>query len=388
MSEHSIFYYPYADFKNEQLPLLKVAALYFDKLYILDPHKASYAPNSVTLEIDGTVENNLRLLADPSISILKYISPAEVLGKYEQEIAKAVRADMEDEAFQSLCRASWQAARWELALEKVTKELQQDMAMQRLMGELPRAVADPQTWYLEAEAPYDFRRGGYPLALGESIMLNHALFGGLLYTGSTPLTDNRFHSQVLALKMRRAMKIPAVREVYEDLVRQRQLKADLLVASALTDSQLKLPVLNPKMPLEEVLEYRAKYADALQEARDKLGWMARRIEAEPWSDEFASELEHKTIPDIADELKEVRKARDSYLKSRRRRALVGGGVVVSAATVLLTVFAAPITPVALVIAGLSLYTGVAIPGAEWLLNRSDDKKTMQENGLHYLLMYK
>src|SRR6266700_6170803 len=55
--------------------------------------------------------------------------------------------------------------------------------------------------------------------------------------------------------MRRAMKIPAVREVYEDLVRQRQLKADLLVASALTDSQLKLPVLNPKMRLEEVLEY-------------------------------------------------------------------------------------------------------------------------------------
>ncbi len=108
---------------------------------------------------------------------------------------------MEDEAFQSLCRASGQAARWELALEKVPKELQQDMAMQRLMGELPRAVADPQTWYLEAEAPYDFRRGGYPLALGESIMLNHALFGGLLYTGSTPLTDNRFHSQVLALKI-------------------------------------------------------------------------------------------------------------------------------------------------------------------------------------------
>ena len=398
MSEHSIFYYPYADLKNEQLPLLKVAALYFDKLYILNPHQASYAPNSVTLEIDGTVENDLRLLdgrEDPSIRILEYISPAEVLGKYEQEIAKAVRADMEDEAFQSLCRVSGQAVRWELALEKVPKELQQDQAMlqqdqamQRLMGELPRAVADPQTWYLEAEAPYDFRRGGYPLALGESIMINHALFGGLLYTGSTPLTDDPFHNRVLDLKIQRAKKILAVRQVLEDRIRQRQLRADLLVASVLTDSQLKLPVLNPKMPLEEVLEYRAKYADALQEARDKLGWMARRIEAEPWSDEFASELEHKTIPDIADELKEVRKARDSYLKSRRRRALVGSGVVVSAATVLLTVFAAPITPVALVIAGLSLYTGVAIPGAEWLLNRSDDKKTMQENGLHYLLMYK
>jgi len=62
--------------------------------------------------------------------------------------------------------------------------------------------------------------------------------------------------------------------------------------------------------------------------------------------------------------------------------------VVSAATVLLTVFAAPITALARVIAGLSLYTGVAVPGAEQLLNRSDDEKAMQENGLHYLLIYK
>ena len=55
----------------------------------------------------------------------------------------------------------------------------------------------------------------------------------------------------------------------------------------------------------------------MRQARDKLGWMARRIEAEPWSQEFATELEHKTIPDIATELDEARKARDAWLKSRR-----------------------------------------------------------------------
>ena len=37
MTEHNLFYYPYASFTNQQLPLLKVAALYFDKLVILDP---------------------------------------------------------------------------------------------------------------------------------------------------------------------------------------------------------------------------------------------------------------------------------------------------------------------------------------------------------------
>jgi len=37
MAEHNLFYYPYAFFTNAQLPLLKVAALYFDKPAILDP---------------------------------------------------------------------------------------------------------------------------------------------------------------------------------------------------------------------------------------------------------------------------------------------------------------------------------------------------------------
>ena len=37
MNEHSIFYFPYASFTNAQLPLMKVAALYFDKLVIVGP---------------------------------------------------------------------------------------------------------------------------------------------------------------------------------------------------------------------------------------------------------------------------------------------------------------------------------------------------------------
>lgn len=43
MTEHNLFYYPYASFTNAQLPLLKVAALYFDKLVTLDSVGASWA---------------------------------------------------------------------------------------------------------------------------------------------------------------------------------------------------------------------------------------------------------------------------------------------------------------------------------------------------------
>ena len=42
MTVHNLFYYPYASFTNAQLLLLKVAALYFDKLVILDPVGASW----------------------------------------------------------------------------------------------------------------------------------------------------------------------------------------------------------------------------------------------------------------------------------------------------------------------------------------------------------
>ena len=43
MTEHNLFYYPFASFTSAQLPLLKVAALYFDRLVILDPVGASWA---------------------------------------------------------------------------------------------------------------------------------------------------------------------------------------------------------------------------------------------------------------------------------------------------------------------------------------------------------
>lgn len=37
MTENNLFYYPYASFTDAQLPLLKMPALYFDKLVFLDP---------------------------------------------------------------------------------------------------------------------------------------------------------------------------------------------------------------------------------------------------------------------------------------------------------------------------------------------------------------
>ena len=62
MGQHAVFYYPYASLGADQSLLLKAAALYFDKLYILDPLKASWATIG-----PGERETDLRLLESEGI---------------------------------------------------------------------------------------------------------------------------------------------------------------------------------------------------------------------------------------------------------------------------------------------------------------------------------
>jgi hypothetical protein len=408
MSQHNLFYYPYASFTNEQLPLLKVAALYFDKLTILDPVGASW----VTVGADHVARDAITLLKNSGI--LDVVTPADVLAKYAGPLTEAVRRDMADREFLDLCDTQVQATgkqRWTLSLAKVPQQLQTDQAMRHLMGEFAREVAknsgqfrekagvNPGEYYEYAERgqAFDEYRDGYggnveyryadfPLALGEAIMMNHALFTGLLHSGATPITDDPFHSQVLAHKLQRIAQEPAIRQAIASRADQRRLKAEALAAAALTDAQVKLPILHPAVPLAEVLEYRQKNPDALAKVRETLGLMARRIEAEPWSPDFANEIETKTVPELIVQLTDAAKARDAWLGTAATKSwLKAAGIAVGAASAVLAVVTAPVTPVALAIAGLGIVSGSAIPGAEWLLDWRDGKKTIQENGLHYLL---
>jgi hypothetical protein len=430
MADYTLFYYPYASFTDAQLPLLKVAALYFDKLVLLDPVGASWD----TVGADYQAREAVRQLKDAGI--LEIVTPATVLAKYEDQIAAAVRQDMGDPEFLELCENQSRASgkqRWTLSLAKVPQDLQTDQTMRHLMGDFARDVASKTAYaaddyiehiealsslpgnnqpipynlteraatyrrYAESGQAYDESREGYrgdtveyryadfPLALGEAIMMNHALFAGLLHAGATPITDDPFHNLALTHKLQRTVKDPAIRQIVNDRARARQIKIETVATTTLTDAQLNLPVLNPQLPIEEVLKYRQKHKDALGQARETLGWMARRIENEPWSEDFARELERKMIPDIARNLIEARKARDAWLNSESGRlALSAARITVGAAVAVLALFAVPVTPVALATAGLSLVSGVAIPGAEWLLELREGKKSVQENGLHFLL---
>ena len=95
MTEHSVFYYPYASFTDVQAPLLKAVALYFDKLYILDPEKAS---GGIVGAED--VVQDVALL--DSEGLLERVAPEEILLKYEDLITDAVRDDLQDQTYEAL----------------------------------------------------------------------------------------------------------------------------------------------------------------------------------------------------------------------------------------------------------------------------------------------
>jgi hypothetical protein len=276
--------------------------------------------------------------------------------------------------------------------------------MQRLMGDVSRTLSSDLGQYDEMYAEYsevydeyregdagviEYRYADYPLPLGEAIMINHALFGGLLHTGATPLTDDAFHNQVLDLKIQRARDIPEVRATLEDRAKQRQLKRDHLAMTGLTD--LDLAIISPEMPMAEILEYRHQHGDKLEQARKELGWLAREISQKPWSSEFGDELETKTIPAVRTTLEESKKARDAWLKSDRgKKALQLAGLTLGAAasTISLVLSPTPLLPVAVVTGVLGLVSGTAIPGMELALDWRQGKREAAENGLHYLLEIK
>ena len=345
--------------------------------------------------------------------ILERIAPEEVLKKYENTIGDAIRTDMLDTEFLQLCDRSGRAEFWTLALAKIPKEIREDpkfkpldRSMQRLMGDLPGSIELDVSGYDEvyAEAAQnryressvfdetrssgnrkiEYRYSDYPLPLGESIMVNHALIAGLLHTGATPMTDDAFHNKVLAHKLDRASQIPEVAKILEKRVDKRQLKKAQLAMAALTD--VELPLLSPDLPLDAILQYRLDHQSELAEAREVLGTMARKIKGEPWSDDFADEMECTTIPQIQEILDKCHTTRGKWLKSGKgRQALTGLGLAAGGIAAVMTFVATPAAPVALTVVALGLVSGTAIPGLEWLLDWKDGKKSGNENGLHYFL---
>jgi hypothetical protein len=397
--EHSIFYYPYANFTDNKSPLLKAAALYFDKLFILEPEKV-YQGQTGTYEL-GKTDECVNFLRDKNRNIIEPIRPEEVLYQFEKEISDAIRGDLNDPEFVSLCEKSGKHPYWKLAMEKIPKEIREDpkfkpldQSMQKIMGEIPKSILNDIEWYTEdiahqyKEYPgvYDelrytreYRIATFPLALGESIMLNHALFAGLLLKQCIPITDEDFHYQLLALKIKRALKNKNFQQILE--VRN-HLKTNQLAFQVLTGNAIDLPGFKPNTPIDTIWNFREKHSDELKSIRFKMAQMAYKIENEPWSADFQVDLKYNIIPDFKKEIKEFKKAQNSWLKTA---GLLAGTI---AATISLIINPTPVITIAAIGSSLGLFSDNVVPCIEWFKDWRDGKHLGQESGLNYMIKFK
>jgi hypothetical protein len=392
MSNQVIFYYPYANFTNDSSPILCAAALYFDKLYVLDPLKASQGrPGAFVF---GEDSKDATLLEQAGI--LERIQPAEVLEKYADQIKASFKEDLEDKEFIDLCNSMGRAATWELALEKVPENLKLDSSMSKAMGETPRSVVDEVSQYNETVASfhgkdlmYDeprgkrvYRLGSYPLPVGESIMLNHALYAGLVMKEAVPVTDDDFHSRVFARKIERALKHPDFAKIMEKREKLRGLRSGQSAYHLLTGFEVEMPGFKPGTRLEQVLRFREKHASELQRARFELERTAYDMETVPLTGEFLDDLKFKRIVELQKDMDECKKAQASWLEAA---GLAAGAV---AAAIALVINPTPIVSAAALAGGLGLFSANIVPALKWLKAWRDGKKSPRESGLHYLMKFR
>lgn len=382
MIGQSVYYYPYASLGERQLTTLKAIALYFDKLYILDPLKSSWATMG-----SGQYETDLKLLEDEGL--LNRIAPEEVMHKYEQSIADAIRADLGDSEFLNLCDQE-SSGTWTLALAKVPAEIRDDPKHQPTDQSMRNILMDVGTDYAErqsvASPVYDeyaetyqgaveYRYADYPFSVGESIMLNHALVGSLLHMDAIPVTDELIHSKLLNYKLQKSQQLPEIKAVLEQRSQQQQFAHASAAIQALTD--LELGVIPEELSLEQILDYRSKHKDELQQAREKLDWMTREIREQPWTQEFDDEVYHKLIPELNKAMQPAQQSWSAWTKV--------AGIAMGGAAVALGIFGSPLTPVAVGVAGLTVAKDVGLGGFEWY---QDWKNGKSQNGLHYLMKVK
>jgi hypothetical protein len=380
VAQHNLFYYPYASFTGSQSLLLKAAALYFDKLYVLDPLKASFGQIGI-----GAAERDVQLLEQEQI--LDRVAPEEVLNKYEATITAAIKRDLNDAGFKKLC-AEKIGSLWTLALAKVPEGLRHDPAFSPLEDSMKRALTgeggySEKAGYSEyaeyresATGVIEYRYADYPFDVGEAIMLNHALVGGILHAGAIPITDDEIHSRILNYKLQQAQQeLPEIRAALA--ATRLEFAGAKLAAQSLTD--LDLGVIPEAMPLEKILEYRLRYSGELQAARDKLQWMAREITDEPWTKAFEDAVFHQKIPELHKALQPAQNSWSAWLKL--------AGLAMGGAAAVLALFTSPGAPAAtaVVVAALTIGKDAGIGGLECV---QDWKAGKARNGLHYLLRLK
>jgi hypothetical protein len=126
----TLFYFPYAGLETSQRALLRLVALYFDRLYLLDPEKATGGTVGA-----GEIAAEARALEAEDVGLLERFAPEDVISIYADAIAQAIQEDMSDPEFVALCeKKADESGRhmWTIAIAKVPLAIREDPRYQPL----------------------------------------------------------------------------------------------------------------------------------------------------------------------------------------------------------------------------------------------------------------
>lgn len=231
--------------------------------------------------------------------------------------------------------------------------------------------------YSETRGSIEYRYADYPIEIGESIMINHALYTGLLYSKASPITDDFFHKTIFDYKINRVLQDKEICDLIKDDTYQ-GIKENELAKETLLD--IDLGIISPKLPMEAILEYRDENLDKLQNVREEIHWLAREIRVNPYTEKFYEDIKSNIIPKrIRPKLEECTKNRNAWLKKNKKKWLdvIGISTKAAAITVPLVFSVLPQVTIPLAVLALAFYEG------KDLIRKWKNSSKDEINGLHY-----
>ena len=194
----SALYYPYPTPRS--VNRLKRPLLVFDHIYFIVPAYVDNISNWYSIGIErgasttGQFTELGSTLGEPvNADVFRIVRPADTVSEFSESIIQALKEDNVDQQFQSESRSQ---SDWMLYMEKLPQGLDEVFYTPDLMkyhvGPLSRSVQ-------------------LPFAVGESIMISHAVYGCIYkqdkeHESVTPLTDEPIHQRLLRSRLDRGIR--------------------------------------------------------------------------------------------------------------------------------------------------------------------------------------
>lgn len=292
-------YYPYTSILS--LEGLKAMALYFEKIHIINPIHA-YVGNDRP--------NNAEMSVLEDREVIRYISPMELLFTYESTIAEAIKGDLVNRRFRSICRNA--EVRYCVIYEsKIPQKLRSTMEKQST--KVHKKLHLPEKMKLHGE-----RGMVLPIDLGESIMINHALCATDKFS-LTPITDDNLQHKLLTLKLR-ASRSKFLKELLVDYGFVKDIKVDLAAIDVLSES---VPMLY-RASMIDILEFRDENRDALNRFKTEMGRVITDVENNFWDEDFSKRvidvIDAKVKPSLQDMRDSVETTKEKFARIIKRGA--------------------------------------------------------------------